>query len=234
MELEIMRIKKKENIMTIVLVFLLILFCFVVLFVISNKGSSVVIEKPITDLDASNYVKIEEIDTSAYSSVYKNVDLKKVKFSNITEVLLSDFYTNQDNIITTLESNIHVNKQFIENYNKENNITNYSANSKIETILLYEINDNVLSVIYLVEDIVDYKEVSNNINNIFIDLKNNSVLDNETLLDKYNLTNIDVLKVGHHGSKTSSSIEFINKINPKYSIISVGKNNRYGHPNKEV
>ena len=57
---------------------------------------------------------------------------------------------------------------------------------------------------------------------------------NKEILDKYNLLEIDVLKVGHHGSKTSSGKEFINEINPKYSIISVGKNNRYGHPNKEV
>ncbi|MBE6148700.1 MAG: MBL fold metallo-hydrolase [Firmicutes bacterium] len=56
----------------------------------------------------------------------------------------------------------------------------------------------------------------------------------EDIIEKYNLQNIDVLKVGHHGSKTSSSKEFIEIINPKYSIISVGKNNRYGHPNKEV
>ena len=54
------------------------------------------------------------------------------------------------------------------------------------------------------------------------------------ILDKYNISNIDVLKVGHHGSRTSSGKEFIDEINPKYSIISVGKNNRYGHPNKEV
>ena len=54
------------------------------------------------------------------------------------------------------------------------------------------------------------------------------------ILNRYNLTDIDILKVGHHGSKTSSGKEFINEINPKYSIISVGKNNRYGHPNKEV
>ena len=54
------------------------------------------------------------------------------------------------------------------------------------------------------------------------------------ILDKYNLANIDVLKVGHHGSKTSSSKGFIDEIKPKYAIISVGKNNRYGHPNKEV
>ena len=56
----------------------------------------------------------------------------------------------------------------------------------------------------------------------------------EDILDKYNISDIDVLKVGHHGSKTSSGKEFIDEINPKYSIISVGKNNRYGHPNKEV
>ena len=54
------------------------------------------------------------------------------------------------------------------------------------------------------------------------------------ILDKYNISDIDVLKVGHHGSRTSSSEEFIDEINPKYSIISVGKNNRYGHPNKEA
>ena len=61
-----------------------------------------------------------------------------------------------------------------------------------------------------------------------------SVTNEREILNKYNLPNIDVLKVGHHGSKTSSSREFINEINPKYSIISVGKKNRYGHPNKEV
>ena len=56
----------------------------------------------------------------------------------------------------------------------------------------------------------------------------------EDLIKKYNLKDIDVLKVGHHGSKTSSSKIFIDEIKPKYSIISVGKNNKYGHPNKEA
>ena len=54
------------------------------------------------------------------------------------------------------------------------------------------------------------------------------------ILNKYNIFGIDVLKIGHHGSKTSSDKKFIDEIKPKYSIISVGKNNRYGHPNKEV
>ena len=56
----------------------------------------------------------------------------------------------------------------------------------------------------------------------------------EDILKRYNFGSIDFLKVGHHGSRTSSSKEFINEINPKYSVISVGKYNRYGHPNREV
>ena len=59
-------------------------------------------------------------------------------------------------------------------------------------------------------------------------------LTEEDIIKKYKLPKIDFLKVGHHGSKTSSSKEFISKINPKYSIISVGRKNKYGHPNKEV
>jgi len=61
-----------------------------------------------------------------------------------------------------------------------------------------------------------------------------SIITEKEIMNKYNLSDIDVLKVGHHGSRTSSSKEFINEINPKYSVISVGKNNRYGNPNKEV
>ena len=54
------------------------------------------------------------------------------------------------------------------------------------------------------------------------------------ILKKYNISDVYVLKVGHHGSKTSSDKKFIDEIKPKYSIISVGKKNRFGHPNKEV
>ena len=54
------------------------------------------------------------------------------------------------------------------------------------------------------------------------------------IIKNYNIQNIDFLKVGHHGSSTSSSSKFINTIKPKYSVISVGKNNRYGHPKNAV
>ena len=83
-------------------------------------------------------------------------------------------------------------------------------------------NDNS-SVIYT--KLNDYK---------FLFMGNAGIEVEEDLIKKYNLKDIDILKVGHHGSNTSSSKIFIDEINPKYSIISVGKNNRYGHPKEAV
>lgn len=44
----------------------------------------------------------------------------------------------------------------------------------------------------------------------------------------------NVLKAGHHGSKTSSGESFVSAVSPKYAVISAGKNNKYGHPNQET
>lgn len=52
-------------------------------------------------------------------------------------------------------------------------------------------------------------------------------------MSHYSLPDIDLLKVGHHGSRTSSGTEFLNQIKPEISIISVGKNNSYKHPTKD-
>ena len=48
------------------------------------------------------------------------------------------------------------------------------------------------------------------------------------------LNDIEVLKVGHHGSKTSTGDKLIKRINPKYAVISAGENNSYGHPHERV
>ncbi len=54
------------------------------------------------------------------------------------------------------------------------------------------------------------------------------------LLQEYNLPKMDILKVGHHGSKNSSSEQFIKKIKPKYALISAGIKNRFHHPHQET
>ncbi|MEG1416845.1 MAG: MBL fold metallo-hydrolase [Clostridium sp.] len=51
---------------------------------------------------------------------------------------------------------------------------------------------------------------------------------------KINVGDIDLLKVGHHGSSSSSTKTFINKIDPEEAVILVGKDNKYGHPHKET
>ncbi len=48
------------------------------------------------------------------------------------------------------------------------------------------------------------------------------------------INNIYLLKAGHHGSKTASSLEFLKQMNPKITVFSCGLNNRFGHPNREV
>jgi len=54
------------------------------------------------------------------------------------------------------------------------------------------------------------------------------------LIKKYPSLEVNILKVGHHGSKNSTDEEFIKEISPEMAVILVGKNNPYGHPHREV
>lgn len=60
----------------------------------------------------------------------------------------------------------------------------------------------------------------------------------KSILKKYeknkSILDSDILKVAHHGSKSSSTEEFLNVVKPKIALIGVGKNNNFGHPNNEV
>lgn len=101
----------------------------------------------------------------------------------------------------------------------------------------FNLGEATIKVIYVGKD-------SNNLNNTSIVLKlkykNAEFLfmgDLEKDIEKQLLDKdikADILKVGHHGSNTSSSKEFIEKVKPSISIISVGNNNKYNHPNKST
>jgi len=181
-------LKKKEIIAVISLIIMILLFCLIILFVYfnKNKDSSLIEEKPLQN-DKSVYVKEEVIENEEYSKVYKFVNVKRIKFMNISDDVVSDFYKKQDEIINVINSNIDSNKEFIDKYNLDNNINNYVNNSTLDSIVLYDIKNNILSVLFLVEDTIDYKGLTNSIINIFIDVKNNKVLDNDEILTIYNL-----------------------------------------------
>lgn len=117
----------------------------------------------------------------------------------------------------SLEKKLNI-KSFNNSYIKIDNVEIYSLNSK-----LYN-NENSDSLVLLV--IIDnYK---------LLFMGDASINTEKDIMNNYDIGDVFILKVGHHGSKTSSSEEFINIVNPKYSIISVGKNNKFGQPNKEV
>ena len=117
----------------------------------------------------------------------------------------------------SLEKKLNI-KSFNNSYIKIDNVEIYSLNSK------HYNNENSDSLVLLV--IIDnYK---------LLFMGDASINTEKDIMNNYDIGDVFILKVGHHGSKTSSSEEFINNVNPKYSIISVGKNNKFGHPNKEV
>lgn len=140
-----------------------------------------------------------------------NYKINKVIFNN------DSFNDLELNLIKILDSK---NIKYYQNI-KEININNNKIN--IFNSKLYNNENDNSNVIYF-----NYLETK------ILLMGDAGIKVEEDIISKYNLKDIDILKVGHHGSSTSTSKAFIDTINPKYSIISVGKNNRYGHPNNEV
>ena len=142
----------------------------------------------------------------------------------------------------------------VENFKVENVIFNCGEFNELEHDLIKVLNNKKIPYYSCIKELNiddnklyflnngDYGNENDNSSVIYMELNNHKFLFmgdagvevEEDLIQKYILKDIDVLKVGHHGSKTSSGKEFINEVNPKYSIISVGKNNRYCHPSDSV
>ena len=72
------------------------------------------------------------------------------------------------------------------------------------------------------------------LNNSFLFTGDAEISTENTVLSQNENLKCDILKIGHHGSSTSTSPDFITAVNPSVAIISVGKNNPYGHPTPEI
>lgn len=177
-------------------------------------------------------------------------------FVKIDTIIISHFDNDHvGGLLTVLQelkvSNVIIGKQFenSENYQKFLKIV---KDKKINVnIVNSKCKINVEKNLYL--DVLwpnDFESITeNSINNnalVFkLYYKNFSMLftgdiekeAEDILVSKYKETDAlksTVLKVGHHGSKSSSTEQFLKLVSPKIALIGVGKNNRYGHPNMEV
>lgn len=100
----------------------------------------------------------------------------------------------------------------------------------------YEDGDMIIKIIANNED----EDVNNSSTVVLLDILDTEFLftgdleeeGEKALLDKF--TDIEVLKVGHHGSNSSTCDEFLNAIKPEYGIISCGVDNKYNHPHTET
>lgn len=105
------------------------------------------------------------------------------------------------------------------------------------------IDDPVLQIYFLSPISNNYKDLNHYSAVVKVDFLDKSFLftgdaekiNEEEMIEKYGSSlKSHVLKVGHHGSNTSTSEEFIEKVVPDYAVISVGKDNSYGHPSALV
>lgn len=111
-------------------------------------------------------------------------------------------------------------------------------NFKIDSVLYGE-GDNFIKDINIYKDKSKDENYNSSVFNFKIKDTNFLIMGDapkeieNKLISSYNET-VDVLKVGHHGSNTSSSYEFIKHISPQIAVISCGLNNKYKHPSNSV
>ena len=115
---------------------------------------------------------------------------------------------------------------------RQGDIINIEQNLKIRVLFPEKnlIGDNILNNNSLVFK-MEYKEFQ------MLFTGDIEEIAEKKILSKYKNTNIlkaTVLKVAHHGSKTSSITDFIDAVNPQIALIGVGENNKFGHPNEVV
>lgn len=106
----------------------------------------------------------------------------------------------------------------------------------IKITFLWPIKDKMISENKLNNNSLVFKLEYKNVSVLFtgdIEIPAEKIIVEE-YKDKAYLLESDILKVGHHGSNTSTTEEFLKLVNPRFAVIGVGKNNNFNHPNDEV
>ncbi len=154
--------------------------------------------------------------------------------SKINTIILTHGDADHAKEITHLLNNINVDSVIINkgelNY-LEKQIPSYLISKQYKGKLDFKLLDT--DIIYDNENDNSIISLLNAYGKNILFMGDASIKTEKDLIKKYKLK-IDLIKLGHHGSKTSSGYDFLKTINVHESIISSGRNNRYNHPNKET
>jgi len=183
------------------------------------RSKSYVSDKTITLLKGLGLYSIDYLIITHGDNDHMGDAINLVENFHVKQVIFNKGEINdlEEELINTL------NNRNISYYQGINSLEFSSCNFKFLETLEYDNENDNSNVIYT--KIYSYK---------FLFMGDASTTREEDILKRYNLSNVDFLKVGHHGSDTSTSSNFINKVEPRYCFISVGENNRYGHPKQSV
>ena len=205
-----------------------------------GQGDSIFIELPNDDtmlIDAGEYSKGKIIE-----SYIKNLGFSEINYLVGTHPH-ADHIGGLAHIINTFEiENIYMPKVISTSQTYEN-LLNTISQKELKVITAKAgveiINSNNLKVNIISPANSSYNNLNNYSAVIKINYKNKSFLfmgDAEETIENEILTDVkaDVIKVGHHGSDTSSGESFVSRVRPKYAIIMVGTNNRYDHPYQSI
>lgn len=192
-----------------------------------DTGGKLTYKKEKWELKNRNF----DIEKNTIIPFIKSIGINKIDYLFLTHGD-ADHCGNSKSLIDSFNvKKVYLNKGKINNCEKKaNGNILYEDYLKIDNVIVHSLNngnyndENSLSMVLLL--LIDNYKI------LLMGDAPKSV--EEQIIKKNNLNNIDLLKVGHHGSNTSSSKNFIGHIKPKYSIISVGENNKFGHPKESV
>ena len=202
-------------------------------------------------INEDDIILIDSGDVDSYLTV--NSYLKSQNITEIDYFILTHGHADHIGSAKEIIENYKINNIIMTKYSSENIPTSDLYNELLNSVShssakvdaavpgdIYKLNDDCSFTVFAPND--DYKEINNSSVVIKATYKDKSFLfqgdaekkSEKDILDKGFNLKADVIKLGHHGSKTSSTDNYLDAVNPTFAVISCGVNNQYNLPSDET